>query len=385
MYKNINSVVRKNLCLGCGTCKVVCPQNAINICFDQRSGSYLAVVNEKNCIYCGLCFQTCPSMFFNDDPSLFGSYSDIYITHSNNERIHNEASSGGTVTEILLYLLNSKIIDGALIAKTKGINSYGFIAESKEEVLEGMGSKYFPIPLNNMIEEINASKYKRVAYVGLPCQVQGLRNLESVNPALIKKIPIIIGLFCSRMPNVKATKYLLRSNGFEIDNVKEIIYRRGYKAKITTKTNKIKYINYHDYWNSKFKYLIINRCLYCNDRTNELADVSIGDYSFKKSNLVFIRNKIFKFIIEDNPNLAKINVKKEYILDQLKIPAKFKKDTSKQKYYLLRLFGTRINTYENDESGKIRFSIRSLLILIIYFLSNLSIIIKESVYFNKQQ
>lgn len=50
-------------CLGCGDCKGVCPENAINV-----SGR-LAQVDPDRCISCGACISTCPKEIIDRIPS----------------------------------------------------------------------------------------------------------------------------------------------------------------------------------------------------------------------------------------------------------------------------------------------------------------------------
>lgn len=41
-------------CIGCGSCRSVCPQ----ACIDMRSGK--AVIRRENCLHCGNCMSICP-------------------------------------------------------------------------------------------------------------------------------------------------------------------------------------------------------------------------------------------------------------------------------------------------------------------------------------
>jgi H+/Na+-translocating ferredoxin:NAD+ oxidoreductase subunit B len=50
------------LCLSCGGCVSVCPQDAIQL------QNLIAYVNQSDCISCNICFNTCPigAIFMED-------------------------------------------------------------------------------------------------------------------------------------------------------------------------------------------------------------------------------------------------------------------------------------------------------------------------------
>lgn len=49
----------KEKCMGCGACKAICPQEAIQMVPDEEGFLYPAIV-EQACIRCGLCLVVCP-------------------------------------------------------------------------------------------------------------------------------------------------------------------------------------------------------------------------------------------------------------------------------------------------------------------------------------
>ena len=48
------AIVDRELCLACGGCISVCPQDAITMVARKAS------VNKENCIGCEICIKTCP-------------------------------------------------------------------------------------------------------------------------------------------------------------------------------------------------------------------------------------------------------------------------------------------------------------------------------------
>jgi ferredoxin len=50
----LKNKVDEQLCLACGGCISICPQDAISMCGNR------AFIFMKKCISCGLCVKTCP-------------------------------------------------------------------------------------------------------------------------------------------------------------------------------------------------------------------------------------------------------------------------------------------------------------------------------------
>ncbi|MDA0524859.1 4Fe-4S binding protein [Methanococcoides alaskense] len=50
------AVIKRDECVGCGTCVDDCPSEAI-----KMDGENIAVVNADECIDCGACVDSCPT------------------------------------------------------------------------------------------------------------------------------------------------------------------------------------------------------------------------------------------------------------------------------------------------------------------------------------
>jgi coenzyme F420 hydrogenase subunit beta len=222
--KTIKSVVKNDLCTGCGTCIALCPEEAIKLTINEKKGIYVPEVNEEKCNNCGICYEVCPGHSvdfkglnletFGKEPKdvLIGNYLNCYIGHSTDYGIRYNSSSGGLVTQLLIFALEEGIIDGALVTRTKKDNPLEpepFIARTKEEVIEATKSKYCPVPVNIVLKEIlNSKEGEKFAVVGLPCHIHGIRKAEQINKKLKEKIVLHIGIFCSHTPNFWGTELL---------------------------------------------------------------------------------------------------------------------------------------------------------------------------------
>ncbi len=294
--KNVSWVVKNNLCTGCGTCYAMCPKEAISIEINEKKGIYEPVIDETKCNNCGICMKVCPGhevdfetlneQVFGKQPEdpLIGNYINCYTGYSTNEEIRYNCSSGGLVTQLLIYALENKIIDGALVTrmkKDKPLEPEPFIARTKEEIYEARGSKYCPVPANIALKEIlNAPEGEKFAVVGLPCHIHGIRKAEQINNKLKERIALHLGIFCSHTDDLHAFLFFLKRNKIPESSIVGLKYRsHGWPGKL-----QIDLITGKSYFDGTYlKFLHDNdfftphRCINCTDLTAELSDISLGD------------------------------------------------------------------------------------------------------------
>jgi len=296
MKQTISQVVKDGLCTGCGTCVALCPREAVKLVLDGKKGIYVPVVDVEKCNGCGICYRVCPGHeidfkrlnleVFGKQPDdvLIGNYLNCYIGHSTDYNIRYNSSSGGLVTQLLIFALEEGIIDGALVTRMKKDNpleAEPFIAKTKEEIIEARGSKYCPVPANIALKEIlNSKEGEKFAVVGLPCHIHGIRKTEQINKKLKEKIVLHLGIFCNHVPNFWGTKLLLQRLKVRENEVVRINYRgEGWPGsmKIIKKNGELLLL-LPDYWSFIGAYFFYPaRCLMCSDGTCELADISFGD------------------------------------------------------------------------------------------------------------
>lgn len=291
----IDKVVSNNLCTGCGTCKGICPSNAIEMRLDNKKGIYYPCINTILCNKCGLCYLCCPgeqvdfgklrSSLFGKQPEnkYLGNYISCYQGYSSNTKLRYQAASGGLITSILVYALESNLIDGAIVTKAdekSPLRPRSFISRTSDEIISAMGSSYCPVPVNTIIPEILNSK-GHFAITGLPCHIHGLRKAEEINLQLKEKIVLHLGLVCNHTPTFRATDYLLRKH--PKNRIVSHNYRgEGWPGKAVTKfdNNRECIIPMFDsgYWGYVFQnFFWPLRCLVCDDKLCELSDISFMD------------------------------------------------------------------------------------------------------------
>ncbi|MEM2514595.1 MAG: Coenzyme F420 hydrogenase/dehydrogenase, beta subunit C-terminal domain [Candidatus Bathyarchaeia archaeon] len=303
------------VCSGCGLCVALCPRKALRLGFSVE-GHFKPFLNRALCNNCGLCVKICPftssynekevkQVISNFTNRMIGDYLRVGLAWSTDKNTRFRSASGGAVTSILKYLLEKGIVNAVLAPKVQvkqGLvfGSYEIVCDG-EEIQKYAGSIYAPVDITKALREAFARNL-RIALVGLPCQVRGLRNSLKQLPLLNENIKVVFGLYCYNLPSSRAVecaiKMFLRKDPEEILH---IAFRGGgwpgYTT-ITTKDGKTFKIPSQAFWDSGFgQYFYGKACLLCPDHTAELADISFADpWTYQRNigagkTLVIIRTK----------------------------------------------------------------------------------------------
>ncbi len=264
----------------------VCPTGTI----DFSQGKIENVGNK--CVECGKCLKACPGGEFDykhfnkevfntsvEDINLdFGFYKSILKVYSNNEKVRDNASSGDLAIELGLFLLEKGYVDSVIGVTCDVMTNKVEAITTKERLLDTMQSKYLYIPVNKIIRHIleNDGKY---LYVGLPCQIQGLRKAMEQSPVLKNRIVLCAAIFCGFNMTEECTEFLIKKSGIDPSKIKKLEYRGNQKDKTGFKLTS----DGKSFFISKHGYTFLNtvyskeRCWKCYDLTGEFADISLGD------------------------------------------------------------------------------------------------------------
>lgn len=340
--KVIDSVVKNDLCIGCGLCVYKCPTKAIEMKWNEYG--FLIPELTGNCDLTGNCITVCPfnpfpekevetenelaELFLNEatlhHPKI-GKYKGIYAGYANEFRL--TSSSGGIATYIFTELLERGIVDHIFSVKqsTKANTHYEYsISNTKQELFAASQTKYFPVTLSNVFSEISKLEGK-VAIIGVACFIKAIRLAQHSDPSLKEKIPFLVGIICGGVKSRFFTEYLAGKANVSIDNIQKPQFRiKNFNSNASdysfgcydTNDNhekKIKMRSVGDMWGTGlFK---ANACDFCDDVTTELADVSIGDAWLepfikdgKGTNVVVTRSLIADKLIREGAKNEKLHV-----------------------------------------------------------------------------
>jgi coenzyme F420-reducing hydrogenase beta subunit len=247
-----------------------------------------------------------------------GAYRQSYFAYAGDENIRQGAASGGVITALLEYALNSKVIDGALVCRSTIVDGrvvpQFVIATDRQTLMSAQGSKYIAVNFNRDALPLIREFKGRLAVVALPCDLSNLCRLAQHDEAIREKIALTIGLFCGHNSRPELTDMIvdqLRPTGATLTDYR---YRQGHwRGELEACFDNGQVIRrpfsyFSDYQN--LFYFCQQKCHHCHDHAAYEADISIGDiWSLRmkenpiKHNAVIVRTaagaKVFEAALKD--------------------------------------------------------------------------------------
>lgn len=215
-----HEVVKTNLCTGCAACIMACPRDVL----EYELATYHPFNVEDStpfddCVHgqrgCDICTKACPrfrvwevecdeALFGRSrkPEELFGIYRDVLLVRANDEKIFEAGQDGGLVSALLIWGLEQKKIDGALVSKVSQERIWDAepcVVTTRAEVLATAGSRYTYAANPLAMKEAEAKGLRNLALVGMSCQASINGTLSARNVAKYRRrIGLTIGLLCSK-------------------------------------------------------------------------------------------------------------------------------------------------------------------------------------------
>jgi coenzyme F420 hydrogenase subunit beta len=286
-----DEVIEPGLCTHCGTCVGLSDGHLAmtDTCHGplptaHRSQAVLDHIAYEACPGKGLDYPALNQFVFGALPRnwLVGHVRKSYVGYATDEAIRQHAASGGVITRALIYLLEHRMIDGAIIlcqGRPTPWQAEPIIASNVHEVLQASQSVYVPAPVNTILAKLHHLS-GRFAYVGLPDQIASIRKLQQLDHADALKIVYTFGVYCGTVMYFDAVRSFLRSHGIHnVADIAQLHYRAGEwpgNLQIITTSGTVITVEKF-YYNYLIPFYITRSTLLAVDFTNELADISVGD------------------------------------------------------------------------------------------------------------
>lgn len=288
--KTVRSTVEQGLCCSCGVCAGICPKSCIT--FRREGGLFLPEIEETVCIGCGLCAAVCPGLEHPYEPketakaTVTGELLACVNAWSRDPQTRHVSASGGVISTLIPALLELGRYDGAFC-----LDSYDYRTQLKTRLYtrseaadwtssRAPKSRYLPVSQEDAVRYIRENKGKRLILVGTSCALRGI-------DAAIRKLNrdredyLLIGLFCDKVFNYNVLSYFSDryAHGKELT---ELHFKNkesgGWPGdmKLFPERGEPFYVPLSERARAK-AYFMPERCLYCVDKLNVLADIALGD------------------------------------------------------------------------------------------------------------
>jgi coenzyme F420-reducing hydrogenase beta subunit len=333
-------MVRGGLCIGCGSCVAGGRESAagtgphmeldaFGLLKPVGSPSWLRQRTERLAATCPFS----PSAADEDDlaVSLYpaarlghgatGRFISAHVGHVREASFRADGSSGGLATWVLAELLDRGLIDGAahvapVAGRPPGERFFRYrIARTTDEVRAGAKSRYYPVELSGIIDEIR-SVPGAYAVVGVPCFIKAVQLLRRRDPVLRERIAFTLGLFCGHMKSARFVESFAWQMGVEVDAVAAVEFRRKDSTRAaSTYTAELRLRDgtalVRDWWNLTdgdwgAGFFQSEACNFCDDVVGETADISFGDAwvepyasNGRGTNVVITRSPVLAALIAD--------------------------------------------------------------------------------------
>jgi coenzyme F420 hydrogenase subunit beta len=215
-------VIDADRCVQCGTCVAACPSDSLGV---GRSGLPALV---KMCTGCGLCWDMCPRGGLRYEATWPGSAQALeggpawritgapeaeglgVVREALAARVRRgggRPQDGGVVSAVLAASLEEGAIDAVLLARPSESETWKgepHLATSTQEVWECAGSFYNQtMALAHLdLKKAGLGPEARVAVVGTPCEVQGIRAMQArpwrTGSSRVDAVVLTIALLCTK-------------------------------------------------------------------------------------------------------------------------------------------------------------------------------------------
>lgn len=350
-------------CTGCKLCQSVL---GVPFYMDEKGFPTPKLKNED----IEFCSKICPASgsAFSETKTdkIWGSAEAVYLGWSTDLKLRKRASSGGILTSICCYLLETHKVDAVIhicMDDNTPWRTKVCISNSISDLIERCGSRYaISAPLENILQLLE--KDMTYAFIGKPCDVSALRMYLNVENQLNVKIPYMFSFFCAGIPSEKANLKLLNHlGGMAPEHCKNLQYRGngwpGFASAIDD-SGKQYIMSYEDSWGRILGRDIRHTCRFCLDGIGEMADIACGDAwyltqdmkpDFSENdgrNVVFARSVKGNLLLKELLHTGKIHLE-DYNINDLKYIQKFqyeRRATMISMIMALKIFGKRTPNYK---------------------------------------
>ena len=289
----LNDIVTNGLCIGCGLCESVAGQEAVKIVMTPQRRERPSVrlpldapINEAIYAVCpGTQIHGLPDSLIEPETqvdSVWGPLLQIHRGYAAEPDIRFRGSTGGVLTALAIYLLESKRVDFILHVAAdeyQPMRTRPHISYTRADVLKAAGSRYGPAaPLKHFLDIL--ARKQPFAFIGKPCDIGAIRNLAKKDPRVDQYCRYLLTLVCGGASELGKSQGVLHQLGVKEEELTVFRYR-GYgnpgKTRLETRDGRAFELTYNQMWDDERTWQIQYRCKICADAIGESADIAASD------------------------------------------------------------------------------------------------------------
>ena len=283
------------MCIGCGLCQSVAGPDIVRMEVVENGYERPVVRGELTHDMVDRIIDLCPGTRVEGLPEaelnsdtrtdlVWGAYQDMKLGHAVAPEVRHRGSTGGVLSALGMYLVDSGEVDFILHAKpSKRKPTFGdrAVSETAADVLAAAGSRYGPTaPLVDVLEQLE--KGRPFAFVGKPCDIAALRNLARHDDRVDALVKYMLTPVCGGfMPPEGMSRFLEQDLGLDPRKVTGFRYR-GFgcpgPTRIEMADGTVVEKRYTDFWGTdESMWVLPFRCKVCPDGIGEAADIAAAD------------------------------------------------------------------------------------------------------------
>lgn len=275
-------VCEKNECTACGACIQICPKNCIDFERDETE-MCSAQINRQKCISCKRCETVCPVL---NEPMFYNSQK-CYAAWSLDDEIRGKSASGGIATELYRFAVQKGMLFAGVFLNEEFEAVYRLEEKNWRKF---QNSKYVYSSMGNLYREVKQALLdnQEVVFIGLPCQVAGLRNYLHHLGCSCESL-FTVDLICHGVtPSEFLKKHIAHIESSKKQKATEVSFRdpRTYTYTFTLSDKKgifyQKKVHRNDCYQIAYHYGIAyrNNCYHCKfAREERTGDLTLSDFA----------------------------------------------------------------------------------------------------------
>ncbi|HSF84385.1 MAG TPA: Coenzyme F420 hydrogenase/dehydrogenase, beta subunit C-terminal domain [Acidimicrobiia bacterium] len=289
----LNLISQQGLCIGCGLCEAIAGPERIRCTIAPNGYERPVIVGDLDHATVDAVCRACPGVVVTGLPedaaagatldSVWGPWRRIVMAWAGDPAVRYAGSTGGVLTALGMYLLDSGEVDAVLHAGPSIEHpSFGEsrISRTSAEVLEAVGSRYGPTAVLTRLEEALGSA-DRIAVIAKPCDLSALRLRARDEARIEAQVQYLLAMVCGGFMAPEGMAERMTWFGVAEEEVTGVRYRgngcpgptvfeRGDREPVS--------VSYLDFWgDDESRWTLPYRCKICPDGTGEAADLVAAD------------------------------------------------------------------------------------------------------------